>query len=340
MLLAIPRADWARRQGASSAPPNAEADGHFGRAVIANGAMASSTRQDSRDAVLQLRQRRTARDLFLARAGPSTRRSGALNGGFYEHTAGTMELACVTRGELRIVTPARILRIARRQLLIIERGVHHAELPPLPGKGYLVYWYHLQQTYAHVGFHQRAPDGTLTTVGWELPGRTNVEGLASAAAHELASRNWGYLSAVSGILDYLSCILVRRTLRNAPDGQPAPEAPAFFLDPNESTPIQAALDYCDQHFREGVTQADVAKEIGYSSRYLSRLFSLHLGHSIARHLRDLRLAEAKQLLELSDLPVRSIAARVGYSYPEHFIRAFTREVGLSPGDFRRRLSGT
>ncbi len=302
--------------------------------------MPADSRHECRDALLQLRGHRPAEGLLLARAGAVSRRSGAFPSSFYEHTADSLELACVTRGETRIATPAEIFRLTRGKLLVIERGVHHAELLPPAGRSYQVYWYHLRKTYAHAGVHRRSPDGTAVVTGWELPGRTSVEGLAGAIVREIASRDWDYPSAVAGILDYLTCILVRRALREAPASQPPPEAPAIFLDPHESGLIQAALDFCDAHFREGVTQADVARGVGYSARYLSRLFSRHLGHSIARHLRNLRLAEAKALLERSDLPVQSVARAVGYSYPEHFIRAFTREVGLSPGDFRRRFEGT
>ncbi len=302
--------------------------------------MASDSRHQCRDAVLQLRGHRQPEDLLLARAGPLSRQSGAIPSSFYQHTADSLELACVAKGEIRIVTPAEIFRLTRGKLLVIERGVYHAELLTLTGTGYRAYWYHLEKTYAHAAMHRRAPGGKLDTVGWELPGRTNVEGLASTIVRELAARDWDYPSAVAGVLEYLTCILVRRALRGAPSSQSPLQAPAIFLDPHESALIQAALDFCDAHYREGVTQADVARGVGYSSRYLSRLFSRHLGQSIARHLRNLRLTEAKSLLERTDLPVKAIAIGVGYPYPEHFSRAFTREVGVSPGDYRRRLDGS
>jgi len=278
--------------------------------------------------------------LLFANAGEPSRRSGGFPSSFYEHTADSLEIACVTKGEIRVVTPVQIFRLTRGKLLVIERGVHHAELLPPAGKGYRVYWYHLVKTHAHAGVHRRSPQGKVSVTGWHLPGRTNVEGLASAILRELTFRDWDYPSAVAGILDYLTCILVRRALRDTPASQPHPEAPAIFLNPRESALIQATLAFCDAHFREGVTQADVARGVGYSSRYLSRVFSRHLGHSIARHLRTLRLTEAKSLLERTDMPIQDIAAEVGYAYPEHFIRAFTREVGIPPGGFRRRLEGT
>ncbi len=290
------------------------------------------------EALLQLRGVRPPEDLLLARAERTSRSRADLPKSIFEHTADTIELACVTRGELRIATPAEVFRLTRGKLLVIERGVYHAELVAPSGPACEVTWLHLRKTQAHAArASRRSRRGGAEIAGWLLPGSSNVEELAGGIVDELSLRAWDHPTAVAGILDYLTCILIRRARRGAAVFRPIEQRPAILLDPRESALVQGALDFCDAHFREGVNQTDVARALGYNSRYLGRVVSRHLGYSIARHLRNLRLAEAKYLLERTNLPVHAVAAGVGYAYPEHFIRAFARDTGISPAGFRQRL---
>jgi AraC family transcriptional activator of mtrCDE len=54
------------------------------------------------------------------------------------------------------------------------------------------------------------------------------------------------------------------------------------------------------------------------------------------YLRDVRLRRAAQLLQVSSLPVDSIAGKVGYASRSHFTKAFHNQFGVSPADFRKQ----
>jgi transcriptional regulator GlxA family with amidase domain len=56
------------------------------------------------------------------------------------------------------------------------------------------------------------------------------------------------------------------------------------------------------------------------------------------HVHTLRLEEAKQLLETTDLPVDTVANEVGYDDGSFFSRLFRRKVGLSPHAYSLRFS--
>ena len=43
------------------------------------------------------------------------------------------------------------------------------------------------------------------------------------------------------------------------------------------------------------------------------------------------------LLEGSDIPITELALQLGYADPSHFVRAFRRWTGQTPGEFRRSL---
>ncbi len=55
------------------------------------------------------------------------------------------------------------------------------------------------------------------------------------------------------------------------------------------------------------------------------------------YVHALRLEEAKQMLESSDLPVEAIALEVGYEDAGYFSRLFRRKVNLTPAQYRKRF---
>ena len=63
-------------------------------------------------------------------------------------------------------------------------------------------------------------------------------------------------------------------------------------------------------------------------------FADALGQSPIGFLKTLRLARASRLLLATDLPVKSVATRVGYSSRSSFTRAFVACHGLGPMAFR------
>jgi transcriptional regulator GlxA family with amidase domain len=50
---------------------------------------------------------------------------------------------------------------------------------------------------------------------------------------------------------------------------------------------------------------------------------------------NLRLQRARELLEITDLPMSEIAAHVGYDDPSYLARLFRRHFGTTPVSYRR-----
>jgi len=88
------------------------------------------------------------------------------------------------------------------------------------------------------------------------------------------------------------------------------------------------------------TQAAVAAMVAFSGlpeRSFIRRFAKATGMSPLEYIHALRLEEAKQLLETTDLPVEAIANEVGYEDTSFFGRLFRRKAGISPLQYRLRF---
>jgi transcriptional regulator GlxA family with amidase domain len=89
------------------------------------------------------------------------------------------------------------------------------------------------------------------------------------------------------------------------------------------------------HFREPGAVAGVVGHARIPERTLKRRFKLATGLAIIDYVQNLRLEEAKRLLESSDEPVDEIGFAIGYEDPSFFRRLFKRRTGISPGRYRR-----
>lgn len=81
-----------------------------------------------------------------------------------------------------------------------------------------------------------------------------------------------------------------------------------------------------------------AAELGMTTGTLSRLLTKLTGRSTKQVILDRLILEAVRLLRFSDLSVKEIAARLGFSDQFAFSKAFKRRHGEAPADFRQRLA--
>lgn len=72
--------------------------------------------------------------------------------------------------------------------------------------------------------------------------------------------------------------------------------------------------------------------------YLSRFFRDNTGHKLHDYITDMRLGTAERLLRSSNRKINEIAHCVGYDSSHTFIRAFRRQFGCTPADYRIKKS--
>lgn len=81
---------------------------------------------------------------------------------------------------------------------------------------------------------------------------------------------------------------------------------------------------------------EIANYAGWSVSHFRNNFRNSSGQSIGKFIRELEMNEASRLLQETAVPIKAIAAQVGYSDVVAFHRAFQRHNAVTPSDFRRR----
>ena len=85
--------------------------------------------------------------------------------------------------------------------------------------------------------------------------------------------------------------------------------------------------------------AEVSLVAGMSSGYFSAQFSKVTGTGFREYITNQRVRRAKQLLEQSQKSIESIAEECGFLSASYFITVFKKQMGMTPGIFRKLQSG-
>ena len=96
--------------------------------------------------------------------------------------------------------------------------------------------------------------------------------------------------------------------------------------------------FLSQNLDRKLGRDEIAAFVHLQPNYLDRAFRRAYGAAPMRMLRDLRVQRARHLLESSDHTVAAVAALCGFEEAGYFSRAFRRETGQTPGEYRRSLA--
>jgi len=114
-----------------------------------------------------------------------------------------------------------------------------------------------------------------------------------------------------------------------------PYASLVRRQPHADSIVRRAERWLSEHFRSPQAVARLVAEIGIPERSIKRRFKAATGQTLIGYAQNLRIEEAKRLLEAGSMSADEIAALVGYDNPAFFRRLFKRCTGLNPGAYRR-----
>lgn len=103
--------------------------------------------------------------------------------------------------------------------------------------------------------------------------------------------------------------------------------------------IRQAQDWLLSHLDQPVRMDELARHAAMSERNFRRVFAKEVGSSPAQFIATARLEAARRLLEDSDLPLKSVAGRVGLGSEQPLRKLFQKHLGITPQEYRERFGG-
>jgi len=118
-----------------------------------------------------------------------------------------------------------------------------------------------------------------------------------------------------------------------------------YILPADLTPMQLGwreqlvgiiMEYIDENHDQKLLLEKVSDHFGLSANYLNNLFKASTGKTITAYMQDRRMCVAKERLCRSTDSIKEIASQLGFYDQYHFSKAFKKQEGISPSEFRER----
>ena len=110
-------------------------------------------------------------------------------------------------------------------------------------------------------------------------------------------------------------------------------------DTSGKTIAYKAKKYVDeQYMQPDLRISEIAREIGISPNYLSKLFLEEMGENFSDYLIAVRMKAAQKLLLYSSFTTQEIAQRIGYDNVSYFSVLFKKYTGITTRQYRKNIT--
>lgn len=222
-------------------------------------------------------------------------------------------------------------RLMRGDLIFVPPGVSHRPILPEglaePYKRYVlwmspVFMERYANLFPYLFSEKEARPSMLRTSGTRW--NDKMAELFRVGVEESERREDGWEAAVIG-----NTITLLTMIKRANSDQSA-----HILKAEKPELLDRIMEYIEAHYAENIVISQLAKTLYVSESTISHLFKEKLGISFYRYVTQKRLIEAKRLIE-KELRLEEVAGKVGFEDYSGFYRAFKKEYGISPRQYRK-----
>ncbi|NWB96856.1 GlxA family transcriptional regulator [Pseudomonas gingeri] len=107
------------------------------------------------------------------------------------------------------------------------------------------------------------------------------------------------------------------------------------LNVSMSSPLREVLKLMDANLEEPLEMKQLAVYVGRSRRQVERLFKEQLGTTPQRYYMELRITEARRLLQHTELSQVEVLVACGFISPSHFSKCYSAYFGYRPSKEKR-----
>lgn len=100
--------------------------------------------------------------------------------------------------------------------------------------------------------------------------------------------------------------------------------------------IKDIISFIEENYQEDINLEDIAKSVGFSRSECSRTFKAGMNVALFSFLQEYRVKKSLSYLTDTDTPISEIAGLVGIPDSNYFSKVFSRIMGCSPRDYRKK----
>lgn len=109
--------------------------------------------------------------------------------------------------------------------------------------------------------------------------------------------------------------------------------------PDKDNLVATAIHFMKENIEKRLTLEEIASQAGYCSSHFSVLFNQRTGFSPLAYFNQLKIQQACQLLDFTDMKVNQICYKFGIDDNYYFSRLFSKIMGMSPRQYRKMKKG-
>lgn len=121
-------------------------------------------------------------------------------------------------------------------------------------------------------------------------------------------------------------------------GGQAQFSPLVATVATQETAITRVQHYVLERLEEPFSIERMAGEAAMSARHFSRTFTREVGMTPLEFLQSARIDRVRQLLESTELPLKTVAYRCGFGSVRHMRLLFGKKLGLTPLQYRQQFN--
>ena len=108
----------------------------------------------------------------------------------------------------------------------------------------------------------------------------------------------------------------------------------FSADENNEQLLGIMVKYIDAHYTNpDISLSSLSKNLSYSEKYLSNVFTKSMGESFRHYVTRLRIGLSVELIKQGADSVFEIAEKCGFNDSFYFSKVFKKVMGVSPSEY-------
>ena len=155
--------------------------------------------------------------------------------------------------------------------------------------------------------------------------RTDMLFYMKSIIRELHQKSSGYREICTNLLETLVLLILRNTKSE------------FTVASSDRTSRECRFieQYLDEHFSEDISLDTLSRLTYMNKYYIVHAFKKYKGVSPINYLINIRISEAKHLLQTTNYSVSKIAQSIGFSSQSYFSQVFRKELEMTPLQYRK-----